>query len=415
MASDPARHLCRLCGHPLEHTFADLGATPPANGFRRPEDTDKAEHRYPLHARVCGECRLVQLAVLQSPAEIFSDYLYFSSYSDTWRAHAGAFAGKMIARLGLGRLHRVVELGSNDGCLLGHFKAAGIAVLGVEPAANVAAVAMEEHGIPTMVRFFGEATARDMKAAGRTADLLVANNVLAHVPDLHDFVEGMRIVLAPGGVATIEFPHLLRLIAGKQFDTIYHEHFSYFSLATARKALARHGLRVFDVEELPTHGGSLRLFACHQDAACPGEGRLEALIAAEGAAGLEDLDTYRAFDGAAKAVKRQLLDFLAGVRDRGQSIAGYGAPAKGNTLLNYCGIGPELLAYTVDRSPHKQGLFLPGSGIPVHAPERLGETRPDYVLVLAWNLIEEITRQMSEVRDWGGRFVVPIPEVRVLP
>ena len=405
---------CRLCGQALEHTFADLGTAPPSNSFRRREDLDKPEPRIPLCAYVCDGCWLVQLAALHPPAEIFDDYVYFSSYSDTWRAHTGAYAEKMIARLGLGAAHRVVELASNDGCLLGHFKEAGIPVLGVEPAANVARVAIEEHGIPTMVRFFGEATAQDMAADGQSAHLLAANNVLAHVPDLHDFIEGMRVVLAAGGVATVEFPHLLRLIAGKQFDTIYHEHFSYFSLATALKALAAHRLRVFDVEELPTHGGSLRLFACHQDGPYPTEASVEAVIAAERAAGLEDLDTYQTFDAAVKAVKRQLLDFLVEVRDRGGSIAGYGAPAKGNTLLNYCGIGPDLLAYTVDVSPHKQGLFLPGSHIPVHAPERLRQSRPDYVLVLPWNLIDEITTQMADVGDWGGRFVVPIPEVRVL-
>jgi SAM-dependent methyltransferase len=414
MGSEAASLPCRLCGQPLEHTFADLGTAPPANGFRRPKDRGKAERRFPLHARVCGECRLVQLDVFQPPEEIFTDYVYFSSYSDTWRAHAGDYAEKMIARLGLGAAHQVVELASNDGYLLRHFKAAGIPVLGVEPAANVARVAMDEHGIPTLVRFFGEAAARDMMADGQSADLLTANNVLAHIPDLHDFVEGMRLVLAADGVATIEFPHLLRLIAGKQFDTIYHEHFSYFSLATARRALEAHGLRVFHVEELPTHGGSLRLFACHQGGPYPTEETVEALIAAERAAGLEDLDTYRAFDAAVKTAKRQLPDFLADVRDRGVSIAGYGAPAKGNTLLNYCGVGPELLPYTVDVSPHKQGLLMPGSGIPVHAPEHLRQTRPDYVLVLPWNLIDEITHQMADVREWGGRFVVPIPEVRIL-
>ncbi len=406
---------CRLCGQALEHTFADLGTMPCANNFRRHEDLGKPEPGFPLHAFVCSNCWLVQIDVYQAPSEIFNEYAYFSSYSDTWCAHAATYAHAMIGRLCLDSSHRVVELASNDGYLLRNFKAAGIPVLGVEPAANVARVAVEDAGIPTLVRFFGGSTARDMVAEGNTADLIVANNVLAHVPDLHDFVEGIRILLAADGVATVEYPRLLQLIAGNQFDTIYHEHFSYFSLTTARRALADHALRVFDVEPLPTHGGSLRLFVCHDESPVGTDGSVDRAIADERDAGIESLDTYLAFARAVPAIKRRLLAFLIEAREAGKTIAGYGAPAKGNTLLNYCGIGTDFIDYTVDLSPHKQGHFLPGSGIPVHPPGRIFETRPDYLLILPWNLADEITRQMAGIGAWGGRFVVPIPEARVLP
>ena len=398
---------CRLCGEALRHVVVDLGMTPSANAFRRPGDGPEAVH--PLRAHVCHGCFLVQVQAYHTPAELFGEYAYFSSYSDAWCAHSEAFAAAVSARFGLGPRHRVVEIASNDGCLLRRFMARGMPVLGVEPAANVARVAVEEHGVPTLVQFFGEETARRMVADGQGADLLVANNVLAHVPDLHDFVEGLRILLKAEGIVTLEFPHLLRLIEGVQFDTIYHEHFSYLSLATARRVLAEHGLGVFDVEELSIHGGSLRIYARHDGA---GSAAVDAVLSKE--AGLERLETYAAFAERVEAVKRQLLAFLTAARERGESVAAYGAPAKGNTLLNFCGIGPDLVEYTVDRSPHKQGLLLPGSGIPVHHPRRIGEMRPQWVLILPWNWADEIFGQMAHVRDWGGRFVVPIPELRIV-
>jgi SAM-dependent methyltransferase len=401
---------CRSCGTGLEHLFADLGSSPLANSFLRAEDLAKAEPFYPLTVYVCGHCFLVQLPESASPESIFSDYAYFSSTSESWVQHAQAYVESVSRRLGLGPETQVVEIASNDGYLLQWFVERGVPVLGVEPAANVAAEAVER-GIPTRVAFFGSATADELLAEGLAADLLLGNNVLAHVPDLNDFVAGVATLLKRGGTATFEFPHLLQLIEHTEFDTIYHEHFSYFSLLAVAPVFERHGLGVVDVEELPTHGGSLRLYVQHDGR--PGE-RVEELLARERTAGLDGLERYARFELQVRAVKRDLLELLIGARRDGAQIVGYGAAAKGNTLLNYCGIRADLLDYVVDRSPHKQGLFLPGTRLPIHPPERIAETRPDLVLILPWNLRDEIVRQMAHVRDWGGRFVVPVPTATVL-
>ncbi|HEX3552201.1 MAG TPA: class I SAM-dependent methyltransferase [Thermoanaerobaculia bacterium] len=412
--SSPRGLACRFCGAPLSHVFVDLGSQPLANSYLEPEDLGKAEAFLPLCVYVCGECFLVQLPEEERPEAIFSDYAYFSSYSESWLRHAETYAAAMVERFGLGAGHQVIEVASNDGYLLRWFAERGIPVQGIEPAANVAAAA-EAAGIPTLVKFFGEATARELAAAGTRAGLLVGNNVLAHVPDLNDFVAGLKILLSPTGVLTMEFPHLLRLMAEDQFDTIYHEHYSYFSFTTVRRVFAAHGLTLFDVEELPTHGGSLRIYARHdEDSSQPVGERVAELLAREEAAGLSCLATYRSFDERVRRVKRGLLRFLIEAREEGRSIAAYGAPAKGNTLLNYCGVRTDFLDFTVDRSPHKQGRFLPGTRIPIHGPDRLREVRPDYVLILPWNLKEEIMEQMADVRSWGGRFVVAIPQVKVL-
>ena len=403
---------CRFCAAPVTQSFADLGMSPLSNAFVAPERAGAMEPFYPLHARVCDACHLVQLEAFETPEQIFGDYLYFSSYAESWLRHAEAYAAEMVARFGLGAASQVVEVASNDGYLLQYFAARGVPVLGVEPAANVAAVAREK-GIPTEVAFFGVATAQRLKAAGVAPQLMAANNVLAHVPELNDFVAGFAVLLAPGGVLTVEFPHLLRLMQQNQFDTIYHEHFSYFSLLTVQRIFAAHGLRVFDVQQLPTHGGSLRVFVTQGDAAHPETPAVAALLAEERAAGLAGRAAYDAFAEQVVDTKAALMAFCVEARRAGKTILGYGAPAKGNTLLNYCGIGPEFIAFTVDRSPHKQGLLLPGTRIPIRAPEALLEARPDYVLILPWNLREEIATQMAAVRDWGGRFVVPIPSVQV--
>ncbi len=404
---------CRHCGAPLSETFADLGMSPLSNAFVPPGRVRSMEPTYPLHAWVCSQCRLVQLEEFESPARIFSDYLYFSSYSESWLRHAEAYANAMVRRFGLGAGASVVEVASNDGYLLQYFQRHGCRVLGVEPAANVARVAVAK-GIPSEVAFFGAETARRLRAAGHAADHMAANNVLAHVPDLDDFVGGFAVLLEPEGVATFEFPHLLRQMQENQFDTIYHEHFSYLSLHVVRRVLTARALRVFDVEHSPTHGGSLRVFACHAAAAHRQEAAVDAALAEELAAGLEGAEAYRAFADQVVAVKAGLLRFLLDARAAGKRVAGYGAPAKGNTLLNYCGVGPELIGFTVDRSPHKQGTLLPGSRIPVRAPDALLAARPDYVLILPWNLKDEIMGQMAAVRGWGGRFVVPIPRLAVL-
>jgi SAM-dependent methyltransferase len=404
---------CRACGAPLVESVVDLGAQPLANAMIPADSADRMEPTYPLHAFVCSSCRLMQLVDYETPQAIFSDYTYFSSYSESWLDHARRYCEAMAGRLDLGPDSKVVEIASNDGYLLRWFAEAGIPVLGVEPAANVAAVA-RERGIPTEVDFFGRATAERLREAGHAADLMVANNVLAHVPDINDFLAGFSVLLKPRGVATFEFPHVLNLIEQVQFDTIYHEHFSYLSLAVVSSLLRRHGLQVFDVEALPTHGGSLRVFARRvgvagetASAACA------AHLAREDAAGLGGPEAYRDFGRRVVDVKANLLDFLVQAHRAGRAVVGYGAPAKGNTLLNYCGIGPEFVAYTVDRSPHKQGRLLPGTRIPVHAPERIFETRPDYVLILPWNLRDEIAAQMAGIRAWGGHFVVPLPQVEV--
>jgi SAM-dependent methyltransferase len=403
---------CRLCDSPLEETFADLGMSPLANAYVRPERLDAMEPFYPLHAYVCSKCFLVQLEEFEAPDRIFSDYAYFSSYSSAWLEHCRAYAERMIDAFALTPDSLVMEIASNDGYLLQFFAGAGIPVLGIEPAANVAEVAIAK-GVPTRAVFFGTGTASELVREGMQADLLAANNVLAHVPDLHGFIEGMRIALKPHGIITVEFPHLLELIRHVQFDTIYHEHFSYLSLGVVEQAFARHGLAIFRVDRLPTHGGSLRIYAKHAENDRPVDASVEAVRRCEHEAGLRDLDTYRSFAERVKDVKCDLLDFLIEARRNGKTVAGYGAPAKGNTLLNYCGIGRELLPYTVDRSPHKQGLYLPGTHIPVRDPETIRQTRPDYVLILPWNLREEIADQMSFIRDWGAEFVTPVPRVEV--
>ncbi len=404
---------CRFCGTVLRHTFVDLGMSPLDNSYLSPAQLQCMEPFYPLHVYVCERCLLVQLQEFASPEHIFSDYAYFSSYSSSWLQHAQLYAEAIVDRCGLGAHSQVIEIASNDGYLLQYFAARGIPVLGIEPARNVAEEAIKK-GIPTIIRFFGEETARQLVAEGLRADLLVGNNVLAHVPKLNDFVRGMKVLLQPRGVITLEFPHLMRLMEENQFDTIYHEHFSYFSLTTVRKIFAAHGLALFDVEELPTHGGSLRIYACHaEDSSKPLGPRVTDLLAREEAAGLTHLAPYLSFADRVKRTKRRILDFLIREKQRGKSIVGYGAPAKGNTLLNYCGIRSDFLDYTVDLSPHKQGHFLPGTHIPIYPPEHVRQTKPDYLLILAWNLKDEIMQQMAYIRQWGGRFVVPIPEVTV--
>jgi 2-polyprenyl-3-methyl-5-hydroxy-6-metoxy-1,4-benzoquinol methylase len=407
------RAACRFCASPLETTFVDLGMSPLCESFLRADQLDQMEPFYPLHAYVCGKCFLVQLQQYVSPEDIFNDYAYFSSYSDSWLAHAKAYSEKMIQLFSLNHESLVVELASNDGYLLQNFVAKGIPALGIEPAANVAEVAVSK-GVPTLVKFFGRETAGELAAAGKQADLLLGNNVLAQVPDLNSFVAGMKILLKPRGVITMEFPHLLRLMRENQFDTIYHEHFSYFSLWTVEKIFAAHGLTLFDVEELPTHGGSLRIYARHaEDASNQLSSRVADLRARELATGVNRLETYASFGEQVKETKRGLLEFLIRARREGKRVAGYGAPGKGNTLLNYCAIRTDFLDYTVDRNPHKHGKFLPGTHIPIYPPEHIRETRPDYLLILPWNLKDEIMAQNAYVREWNGRFVVPIPEVRV--
>jgi 2-polyprenyl-3-methyl-5-hydroxy-6-metoxy-1,4-benzoquinol methylase len=405
---------CRHCGARLEQSFCDLGLSPLANSYLSREQLSQGEMFYPLHAFVCGQCFLVQLKQFETPSNIFTDYAYFSSYSESWLDHARTYTEQMIARFGLDSTTSVIELASNDGYLLQYFARKGVPVLGIEPAANVAKVA-DEKGIPTMVRFFGTETAASLAKEGQRADLLLGNNVLAHVPDLNDFVRGMKIVLKPKGVITMEFPHLLRLMGENQFDTIYHEHFSYFSFLTVARVFAAHGLRLFDVQQLPTHGGSLRIFATHTEntthAVNPA---VAALLEQERSAGLDSIAVYSNFLERVRATKRGLLKFLLEAKSQRKTIVGYGAPAKGNTLLNYCGVGPDSIEYTVDRSPHKQGKFLPGSRLPIFHPDKIRETKPDYVLILPWNLEKEIASQMAHIEDWGAHFVVPIPEVRVL-
>ena len=369
---------------------------------------------YPLHAYVCANCLLVQLDEYVSPDEIFSDYAYFSSYSESWVAHAARYAKDMQQMLGLSGQSLVMEIASNDGYLLQHFAEAQVPVLGIEPAANVAEHAVKK-GIPTVTRFFGQDTARDIAAKHGQPDLLLGNNVLAHVPDINDFVGGMAILLKPDGVITMEFPHLLRLMEENQFDTIYHEHFSYLSLLAVNRIFAFHGLKIFDVQELPTHGGSLRIFAAHagNEAYVPTE-NVARIESDETSYGLKDMATYGRFSEQVKKTKRDILRFLIDARDAGKTVVGYGAPGKGNTLLNYCGIRTDLLDYTVDLSPHKQGRFTPGTRIPIYDPEVIAETKPDYLFILPWNLSREIRNQTSYISEWGGRWVVPIPQLSVL-
>ena len=406
---------CRFCSEPLRHTFVDLGTSPLCESYVTAEQLNQMEPFYPLHAYVCERCFLVQVQEYVSPEGIFTEYAYFSSYSDSWLAHAKAYVDTIAVRLGLTAASRVIELGSNDGYLLHYFVVRGVPVLGIEPARNVAEAAVVR-GVPTIAKLFGRQTARELVAEGTQADLLIGNNVLAQVPDVNDFVAGMKLLLKPGGVITMEFPHLMRLMAENQFDTIYHEHFSYFSFMTAERIFAAHGLTLFDVEELTTHGGSLRIYARHaEDSSRPVSERATKLRAREESAGFNRLDTYASFAEQVHETKWRLLDFLISAKRKGRRIAGYGAPGKGNTLLNYCGIRTDFLDYTVDRNPYKHGRFLPGAHIPIHPPEKIRETRPDYVLILPWNLKDEIMEQVSYIRSWGGQFVVPIPDVKVYP
>ena len=406
---------CRFCGTPLEHTFADLGMSPVSNAFLKREQLNLKESFYPLHAYVCSGCLLVQLEQFESPEAIFNDeYAYFSSFSDSWLKHAKEYADEMVRRFGFDQSSFVVEIASNDGYLLQYFVGKQIPVLGVEPSANVAEAARKK-GVDTLVKFFGVETAKQLVAKGRKADLLLGNNVLAHVPDLNDFVAGMKILLKPDGVITMEFPHLLRLMRENQFDTIYHEHFSYFSFLSVEKVFARHGLTLFDVQHFPTHGGSLRIYAKHaEDRSKEVASAVVTLLAEERTANLDKLATYGEFAEKVRVTKRKLLKFLVNAKESGKSIAAYGAPAKGNTLLNYCGVRTDFIDYAVDRNPHKQGMYLPGTHIPIYEPDHIFKTKPDYLLILPWNLRDEIVQQMSGIRQWGGQFVVPIPEVTVV-
>lgn len=405
--------LCRFCGADLQQTFVDLGMSPLCESYPAPSDLNRGEVYYPLHVYVCGNCFLVQLDEFESPESIFSDYAYFSSYSDSWLKHADNYCADMKSRFGLGENSFVVEVASNDGYLLQYFVQRNVPVMGIEPAANVAKVAVEK-GVPTLVKFFGTRLAEELVSEGRSADLVLGNNVLAQVPDLNDFVEGLKVLLKPEGVLTLEFPHLLKLIEHNEFDTIYHEHFSYFSLLTTVKFMEAHGLKVFDVEELLSHGGSLRVFACRAEAQThPVESNVARVIEDEERAGLNDLNGYKKFAKQVKETKLALLEFLLQAARDGKSVAGYGAPGKSATLLHYCGIGKDLIEYTVDRSPYKQGRFLPGTHIPIHHPDHIRETKPDYVVILPWNLQSEIMKQLQYIREWGGQFVVPIPKATV--
>lgn len=408
------KYECRFCGTELKHTFVDLGATPLANSYLKAEDLDKAESIFSLHVRVCESCFLVQLPALETPENIFSEYAYFSSYSRTWLEHAKNYCEKMTQRFGLGEKSFVVELASNDGYLLQFFKEKGIGVLGVEPARNVAGVAIEK-GIETEVAFFGKATAANLKERGFSADLMAANNVLAHVPDINEFVEGISVLLKADGVVTVEFPHLLNLIDQNQFDTIYHEHFSYLSLTTAEKVFNKYELSVFDVERIPTHGGSLRVYAQKtQTAAHPVSKTVDQLKREEKDFGLCDIENLTQYSEKVARVKRDLLTKLIEIKTDGKSIAAYGAAAKGNTLLSYCGIRTDFIDYVCDLNPNKQNRFLPGTRIPIVPPETIKETRPDYILILPWNIADELIQQLDFIREWDGKFILPIPDVRTV-
>ena len=404
-----------FCGTKLQYTFVDLGMSPLCESYVSRDQLNKMEPFYPLHAYVCEKCFLVQLDEYVSPEHIFTEYAYFSSYSDSWVQHMKRYCDAIVDRLKLDTKSFVVEVASNDGYLLQHFVAKKIPVLGIEPAANIARVA-EEKGIPTLVKFFGEKTASELARENKNADLIAGANVLAQVPDVNDFVQGLKILLKPRGVITIEFPHLMRLMEENQFDTIYHEHFSYFSFITAERIFAAHGLTLFDVEELPTHGGSLRIYARNtSDHSKPISPRATELRTREEAAGFTHLERYSSFAEQVKETKRKLLEFLIVVKRQGKTIVGYGAPGKGNTLLNYCGIRSDFIDYTVDRNAYKQGKFLPGTHIPILHPDKIRETKPEYVFILPWNFKDEIMRQISYIRGWGAQFIVPIPEVKVYP
>lgn len=408
-------HNCRFCSTPLQTVVADLGSTPWSNSFLEPtEEAIARERAFPLKAMVCSECLLVQTTETVPADEIFTDgYAYLSSFSSSWLDHARRYADAMAERFELDSSSQVVEIASNDGYLLQYFVARNVPVLGIEPAANAAKIAMDR-GVPSEVAFFGRKTATELVARGIRADLTAANNVLAHVPDIADFVAGFAILLKPEGVATFEFPHLLRMMEGLQFDTIYHEHYSYLSLAAVERIFAASGLKVFDVEELPTHGGSLRVFAQLESGTRPATERLASVRANEEAAGLMTMDTYAKFDTRIAAVCQGFRDFLANARSEGKSVAAYGAAAKGNTFLNVCGVKPGEIAFAVDRNDLKQGKLLPGTHIPVHAPSHLQTAKPDYLVILPWNLTDEIVADNAAIRAWGGRFVVAIPEIRII-
>ncbi len=406
---------CRFCGATEMTTFVDLGMSPFCQTHIAPQNLNAMEPFFPLHARVCNACFLVQVEEFAAPADLFGEYAYFSSYADSWVEHARRYAAAMRVKCKLSEQSLVVEIASNDGYLLQHFVAAGIPVLGIEPAANIAAVAREK-GIRTDVSFHGRANAQRIVEQYGRADLVLGNNVLAHVPNLNDFVAGTKLLLKPDGIVTMEFPHLQRLMEQNQFDTIYHEHFSYFSFLTVEKVFAAHGLALFDVEELTTHGGSIRIYARHlEDLAKSTTHRVEELRERERRLAFDRLDAYRKFDAQAKATKRNILEFLIALKHAGKRVVGYGAPGKGNTLLNYCGIRTDFLDYTVDRNPYKQGKYTPGTHIPIYAPAMISKTKPDYIFILPWNLQAEITAQMAFVRDWGCRFIIPIPQPEILP
>jgi len=405
---------CRFCATPLKHTFVDLGMSPLANSYLKAEQLRQMEPYYPLHVYICEECYLVQLPEYQSPENIFSDYAYFSSYSESWLKHAKDYTNLMIGRFGFDSQSKVIEIASNDGYLLQYFRERGIPVLGIEPANNVAKAA-QDAGIPTIVKFFGTQTAMDLDREGKYADLLIGNNVLAHVPNINDFLKGVKIILKPDGVITMEFPHLMKLMDENQFDTIYHEHFSYFSFITVERIFTSHGLTIFDVDELSTHGGSLRIYARHsEDRSKSISQKVSDLKKREEVAGFSHLESYLSFSEKVKETKRKILSFLLEAKQKGKSIVAYGAAAKGNTLLNYCGIRSDFIDYIVDRSPHKQGHYLPGTHLPILSPDKIRETKPDFLVILPWNLKEEIMEQMSYISDWGGKFVVLIPQVEVL-
>ncbi len=408
-----AAKACRFCGKGLHRTFVDLGMSPLCETYPSAAEINRGETYYPLHVYVCDHCFLVQLEEYERVENIFSDYAYFSSFSDSWLKHAETYCGKMIQRFGLNPESFAVEVASNDGYLLQYFVQKGVPVLGIEPAANVAKVAVEK-GVPTLVKFFGTELAKQLASEGRCADLVLGNNVLAQVPDLNDFVEGLKVMLKPDGILTLEFPHLLKLIELNEFDTIYHEHFSYFSLLTTVRIMEAHGMRVFDVDELKSHGGSLRVYACRAESRKHATGpNVQKVLNDEKAAGQYTVEGYAGFAQQVKQTKFALVEFLLKAAREGRSVAGYGAPGKSATLLHYCGIGKDLISYTVDRSPYKQGRFLPGTHIPIHHPDKIRETKPDFVVILPWNLKDEIMQQLQFIREWGGRFVVPIPQVSV--
>jgi hypothetical protein len=407
------KNKCRYCAHELTHTFVDLGMSPLCQTHIAQHQLNDMEPFYPLHAYICDNCYLVQLNEYVAPENIFTEYAYFSSYSDSWVKHAKTYSEMMVERFELNQNDKVMEIASNDGYLLQHFMAMDIPVLGIEPAANVAKVAIEK-GIQTTVQFFGRESAKNIASEYGKAQLLLGNNVLAHVPDINDFVSGMKVLLAEGGVITMEFPHLMRLMEFNQFDTIYHEHFSYLSFLTVEKIFAAHGITLFDVEELSTHGGSIRIFGKHQeDDTKTITSRVTSLKEQERRVGLDQLETYFQFEEQVKETKRKLLEFFIQAKRAGKTIVGYGAPGKGNTLLNYCGIRQDFIDYTVDRNPYKQGKYTPGTRIPIYSPDKIKETKPDFLFLLPWNLKEEIMHQMSYIREWGGKFVIPIPEVKI--